>query len=588
MGYSRESLNSAICLKLTDIDQASGLHKAMFGTTQLAGAVGFAGAVLIAPLALEVGAIAAVAGAVCYGISQLVQTKRTGHFLPLPLVPLSGAQLTHGISRAVSGLMGSDAPPEPESVRLLPTDWLPERERRVNYLLTHCPDLLINAAENAQAGISFAAIVDTAVRASEYAITDDQLSNPITGLKLAPEVRKVLTGDTSTLEAQQAKAIAQEYQRAQTALAAGELTADEFAAITAQVAELAPDVIDVVALPAGDDTPSAQPATATAAGDESPRWDELLAEAMTYPVISLVGSQGSYKTTLLNYLVGLTQAYVIVFDPHAKKSDWAGCNVIGRGMCYSDINEALSHAKALTQARYTARAEEDLEDFEPVVYVAEELTNWTEHVPNAGKFFKSTLSDFRKANQQLIKVSHALTNAGQGGGSGMAATREAGEVLIKLIKPRAGQPGHGSIRFPGEEPINFEFPDLRPLTRTYAAKQPPADLRKIAMGHATQNSIDVSSVPSSPAAVVTAQPSQWDLCKAHTTIAGLKDLMTWIESTSKDTFSPADARNNKQLRAKLPDPSTEAIRAMFIYLEVNGFLVDIGDEVYQLSQGQHQ
>ena len=586
MGYSRESLNNAICLKLEDIEQATGLHRALFTTSQISGVVGVAGAILIAPLAIEVGTIAAVAGGIFYGISQLVQTKRTGHFLPLPGISVSASQLTHGISSLVSSVMGSAAPDAPEEVRLLPTDWLPQRERRVNYLLTHCPDLLITAAEGAQPGISFAAIVDSAVRASEYAITDDQLSNPITGLKLAPEVRKVLTGDTSTLEAQQAKAIAQEYQRAQTALAAGELTADEFAAITAQVAELAPDVIDVVALPAGEDMPSAQPASA--AGDV-PRWDELLAEAMTYPVISLVGSQGSYKTTLLNFLVGLTQAYVIVFDPHAKKSDWAGCNVIGRGMCYSDINEALSHAKALTQARYTARAEEDLEDFEPVVYVAEELTNWAEHVPNAGKFFKSTLSDFRKANQQLIKVSHALTNAGQGGGSGMAATREAGEVLIKLIKPRAGQPGHGSIRFPGEEPINFEFPDLRPLTRTYAAKQPPADLRKIAVGAgAVQTTIDVSSVPSSPTAVATAQPSQWDLCKAHTTIAGLKDLMTWIESTSKDTFSPADARNNKQLRAKLPDPSTEAIRAMFIYLEVNGFLVDIGDEVYQLSQGQHQ
>jgi hypothetical protein len=583
MGYSRESLNSAICLKLADIDQASGIHKAMFGTTQLAGAVGFAGAVLIAPLALEVGAIAAVAGAVCYGISQLVQTKRTGHFLPLPLVPLSGAQLTHGVSRLVSGLMGSAAPDAPEDVRLLPTDWLPQRERRVNYLLTHCPDILINAAENAQAGISFAAIVDTAVRASEYAITDEQLANPITGLKLAGDVRAVLSGDTSTLEAQQTKAIAQEYQRAQTALAAGELSADEFAAIESQVRELAPDAIDVVALPAGEHVPNDAPTTA--AGDHLPRWDELLAEAMTYPVISLVGSQGSYKTTMLNYLVGLIQGYVIVFDPHAKKSDWAGCNVIGRGMEYQKINQALSHAKALTVARYAARAEDDVEDFERVTYIIEELTSWSEHVPNAGEFLKASLSDFRKANQRLIKVAHGETNSTQGGAKGLSKTREAGEVLIKLVKPRTGQPGHGTIRFPGEEAISFEFPDLRPLTKTYAAKLPPADLRKIAVGAgAVQTSMDVSTVPSSPAAVVTAQPSQWDLCKAHTTIAGLQDLMLWIESTSKEQFSPADARNNKQLRAKLPDPSTEAIRAMFIYLEVNGFLVDVGDEVYQLAQ----
>ena len=62
MAYTRESLNEAVSLKLADLDQATGLHKALFTTTQMSGAVGIAGAVLIAPLALEVGAIAAAGG----------------------------------------------------------------------------------------------------------------------------------------------------------------------------------------------------------------------------------------------------------------------------------------------------------------------------------------------------------------------------------------------------------------------------------------------------------------------------------------------------------------------------------------------
>ena len=69
MAYSRESLNEAICLKLTDIDQASGMHRGLFTTTQVAGVVGVAGAILISPLAIEVAAITAAAGGIFYGVS---------------------------------------------------------------------------------------------------------------------------------------------------------------------------------------------------------------------------------------------------------------------------------------------------------------------------------------------------------------------------------------------------------------------------------------------------------------------------------------------------------------------------------------
>ncbi|MEO1636593.1 MAG: hypothetical protein AAFS04_16100, partial [Cyanobacteria bacterium J06631_9] len=108
--------------------------------------------------------------------------------LPLPGVPISSEQFTYLPSVLVSQLMASAAPTPPDPVEIIPTDWLPQRERRINYLLTHAADLLIAAAENAQDGISFAAIVDSAVRASEYAISDEQINNPVLALKLAPEV----------------------------------------------------------------------------------------------------------------------------------------------------------------------------------------------------------------------------------------------------------------------------------------------------------------------------------------------------------------------------------------------------------------
>ena len=227
MAFTRESLNAAVSLKLADIDTASGMHRALFTLTQAGGLSCAVGAVLIAPLAIEVSAIAGVAGVTLYGISQLLQSQRLGYFLPLPGVPVSLEQFAYLPSVLVSQLMSGDAPLAPEPVEIIPTDWLPQRERRINYLLTYAPDLLITAAEHAQDGISFAAIVDGAVRASEYAISDEQISNPVLALKLAPDVRALIQGDTSKLEARQRAAIESEWQRAQREHAAGLIAAEE-------------------------------------------------------------------------------------------------------------------------------------------------------------------------------------------------------------------------------------------------------------------------------------------------------------------------------------------------------------------------
>ena len=68
-----------------------------------------------------------------------MQTKRIGHFCPIPGVPISARQLTYGISSMAARLMGESAPESPEQVRLIPSDWLPEKERRVGYLLHALP-----------------------------------------------------------------------------------------------------------------------------------------------------------------------------------------------------------------------------------------------------------------------------------------------------------------------------------------------------------------------------------------------------------------------------------------------------------------
>jgi energy-coupling factor transporter ATP-binding protein EcfA2 len=589
MAYSRESLNTAVSLKLADIDQATGLHKGLFTTSQVAGVVGAAGAVLILPLAAEVGAIALFAGSTFYAISQLMQSKRIGHFLPLPGVPLSSAQITHGVSSLVSQLMGSEPPATPEPVRLAATDWLPEKERRINYLLTHCPDLIIGAAETCQDGISLAAIVDTAVRASEFAITDAQIANPITGHKLAPQVRAVLAGDTSQLEAQQNRAIAQEYRRAQSDLAAGKITADEFADIEADFNEVVGDVtaLTVTAQVVTDTQQTTRPA---ASGGDDVRHDwrdvfDLVKDQNLYPAVVVIGAQGLGKTTLVNYLLSVIKNRdKIVLDPHYAAGSWPGCLVIGAGMDYGAVADALANISADVKERYQQRACDPSYLPRPVTLILEEQTNWAAKVAGAGQFLKESLSDVRKVGYQTISVAHSDTNTARGGAVGTSKMREQGELKITLLEQ-----GLAEVSLKGREKFKVRYPDPTPYTvntgQPVMSKGGELGPGYIGTAQAnaqpgwgnTQMTIDVTPQP-------TSQVSQWDLCKQHTSIPGLRDLMEWIETTTKTQFTPRDAQGNKALRAKLPDSSIEAVRAHMIYLEMEGFLVDVGEEVYQLAQ----
>lgn len=459
MAFSRESLNQAVSLKLVDIDKASGMHRGLFALTQLAGAAGAVGAVLVSPLAIEVGAIAGAAGLAFYGISQLMQTKRTGHFLPLPGVPLSAEQLGYIPSSIAARLMGGDKPSAPDEVRILPADWLPQRERRVNFLLTHCADLLIGAAENAQDGISFAAIVDTAVRASEYAITDEQISNPVLAPKMAGDVRALLQGDTSRLEAQQQQAIAAEWERAQTDLAAGVIDASEFKAIEAEVRAIAPDVVSgagAAALPAASVTRGMN------ADGERTDWRDvfdLVKDQSIYPAIAVLGPQGFGKTTLVNYLLSVITRGKIVLDPHYEMGAWPGCLVIGSGMNYAAVGEALANISADVKERYRLRATVKGYQAAPVTLVLEEQTNWAAKVPGAAQFVKESLSDIRKVGYQTITVAHGATNTARGGGSGTRAMRDQGELQITLVDR-----GLAEISIKGREKFKLRFPNPEPYT----------------------------------------------------------------------------------------------------------------------------
>ena len=542
--------------------------------------------------------ISGFAGATLYGISQLLQSQRLGYFLPLPGVPVSVEQFAYVPGVLVSQLMSSAAPVAPEPVEIIPTDWLPQRERRINYLLTYAPDLLIAAAENAQDGISFAAIVDSAVRASEYAISDEQINNPVVALKLAPDVRALIQGDTSKLEAKQRAAIEDEWQRAQREHAAGLLAPDELKAIEAEVEAIAPDVVKntptITTLPAPDASVVKPPTLITTSSAPAVTADEpirndwqavfgLVKDQDTYPAIAVIGGQGLGKTTLIEYLLSLLRGNKIVLDPHYKAGAWPGCLVIGAGMNYAAVGEALTNLSADVKERYQQRATFAGYRPGPVALVLEEQTNWVDKVDGAGRFLKETLSDIRKVGYQTFSVAHGDTNTARGGAKGTAKMRQQGELKIEILEK-----GLARVSLRGRETFLLRYPD--PFLYTESTGTP-----RLATGGnlsrelpATDpNDCDLPSVPSPvpPADPAPAAPNQWELCKQHSSIPGLVAVMEWIEVTSKTQFTPREARANKKLRPLFA--TAEDIKMVFETLVEYGLLTRVDDDTYErFSEGE--
>lgn len=190
----------------------------------------------------------------------------------------------------------------------------------------------------------------------------------------------------------------------------------------------------------------------------------ILKRALDFPVVSLHGPQGSGKTTLAQWLATAIDSRRIVLDPHYLRGDWPDCEVIGGGADYEAIEQALIEAMRINKERYQER-KRGVSEFERITYIVEELTSWEGAVPSTSKFLRKSLSDFRKANQKLLKISHGRTNIAQGGAAGTATMRKEGEVEIYL--PRAGL---ARVTFPGEEPIEFELPKL--LAGTPRAVEP--------------------------------------------------------------------------------------------------------------------
>lgn len=179
-----------------------------------------------------------------------------------------------------------------------------------------------------------------------------------------------------------------------------------------------------------------KPAIADARGDAIADSTPGLPNMTNYPSVLVYGAQGSGKSTFAGNEIKKRIAAghrVIVLDPHAAYGAWAGCEVIGAGMDYAAIDSKLKYFADEVQRRYKAIASQPNPRFQPLTFVCDEFTNWASRCDNSGEFFKTALSDIRKAQIFALIVSHVRTMPGLGDAKGLAALRDEALLEIELL-----------------------------------------------------------------------------------------------------------------------------------------------------------
>lgn len=219
----------------------------------------------------------------------------------------------------------------------------------------------------------------------------------------------------------------------------------------------------------------------------APRWDEdesitpslssnepltgeqVLRLAIGYPAVLVYGAQGSGKSTVAKWIVqerAKLQHEVTILDPHQIAGQWEGnYEMVGRGMDYRAIDNALGQVSALIKQRYERLSNEPDFNPRPKTIVLEEFTNWSGRCTQSGDFWDTAMSDIRKVNILALFISHGRNLSQLGGGRG-AKTRD--ETLFEInlgstLDPQTGECRptlKGTYKFPGKRPIDFDVPQL--------------------------------------------------------------------------------------------------------------------------------
>lgn len=202
-----------------------------------------------------------------------------------------------------------------------------------------------------------------------------------------------------------------------------------------------------------------------------------LAELIYPPLVLLWGSQGSGKTTAANWIIYKAASdgwLVCVADPHYAAGDWPGLPVYGKAANYQECDDVLAAAMSESAKRYQERAEKGTKpyEFQQILIVLEEFTNWSSECELSSDFIKKATKDFRKVGIHILVVSHGQTLTATGGAKGLRETFDKGSVKVELFsqmttvtlggkeQKRPRPTGICSYTVMGAEQGQFKVPDL--------------------------------------------------------------------------------------------------------------------------------
>ena len=178
-----------------------------------------------------------------------------------------------------------------------------------------------------------------------------------------------------------------------------------------------------------------------------------------YPSVLIHGVPGAGKTFFVEQEVKKRLAeghQVIVLDPHAAYGQWEGCEIVGTGMDYEAIDAKLRWFRKQVKDRYKERNSVPNPTFKPLTIVGEEFTNWECNCEESDEHYRTCNTDIRKVECYSIIVSHLTTQAGLGGGKGLAKMKT-GMIEVELLgifnpaTKRASPKFEAWVKLPGQK-----------------------------------------------------------------------------------------------------------------------------------------
>jgi hypothetical protein len=212
--------------------------------------------------------------------------------------------------------------------------------------------------------------------------------------------------------------------------------------------------------------------------------DDAWLDRLVAPSVLLVfGGDGSGKTSMALELLRRRQRaghQVIALDPHAHPAKWPGCEVIGGGLNFGQIEAAIGQLQRLREQRYEQIRSGAIEPckFPPITFVMEELTDWKSEVSNVDLLILKA-GDYRKANIHLLMVTHGDSMSQIGAPTGSNEIIKNCVTKLRLFsKPGAdGKPipaFKGELAYPLQAPIAVSVPRFTTTAQTPPTQAPEA------------------------------------------------------------------------------------------------------------------